>query len=60
MIHDHTKLGKTIREVIKEFGICRDTYYHWYHRYEEKGIFGLFDSKNFGPKNTRLKSREEA
>ena len=25
-IHAHTKLGKTIREVIKEFGICRDTY----------------------------------
>ena len=39
MIHAHTKLGKTILEVIKEFGICRDTYYYWYHRYEEKGIF---------------------
>jgi hypothetical protein len=28
MIHAHTKLEKTIREVIKEFGICRDTFYY--------------------------------
>ncbi len=58
MIHAHTKLGKTIREVIKEFGICRDTYYHWYHRYEEKGIFGLFDSKK-GPKTPDNKTRDD-
>ncbi|MCD6455980.1 MAG: helix-turn-helix domain-containing protein [Methanophagales archaeon] len=45
MIHAHTKLGNTIRKVIEEFGVCRDTYYHWYHQYVEKGIFGLFDSK---------------
>ena len=57
MIHAHTKLGKTIREVIKEFGIGRDTYYHWYHRYEEKGIFGLFDSKK-GPKSPHNKTRD--
>ena len=55
MIHAHTKLGKAIREVIKEFGVCRDTYYHWYHRYVEKGIFGLFDSKR-GPKTPHNKN----
>jgi transposase len=49
---------KTIREVIKEFGICRDTYYYWYHRYEEKGIFGLFDSKK-GPKTPHNKTRDD-
>jgi len=49
VIYAHTKLGKTIQEVIKKFGVCRDTYYYWYHRYEEMGIFGLFDSKR-GPK----------
>ncbi len=26
MIYAHTKLGKTIQEVIKEFGVCLDTY----------------------------------
>ena len=41
IIHAHTKLEKPIREVIKEFGVCRDTYYYWYHRYVEKGIFGV-------------------
>ena len=58
MIHAHTKLGKTIREVIKEFGICGDTFYYWYHRYEEKGIFGLFDSKK-GPKTPHNKTRDD-
>ena len=58
MIHAHTKLGKTIREVIKEFGICRDTYYYWYHLYEEKGIFGLFGSKK-GPKTPHNKTRDD-
>jgi transposase len=43
MIHIHIKLEKTIQEVIKEFDVCRDTYYYWYHRYVEKGIFGLSD-----------------
>ena len=42
MIHAHTKRGNTIREVIKEFGVCRDTYYHWYHQYVEKGIFPIY------------------
>jgi transposase len=51
-------LKKTIREVIKEFGICRDSYYYWYHRYEEKGIFGLFDSKK-GPKTPHNKTRDD-
>ncbi len=45
MIHAHTKRGNTIREVIKEFGVYLDTYYHRYHQYVEKGILGLFDSK---------------
>ena len=45
MIHAHTKHGKTIRCVIKEFNVSVSTYYYWYHRYEAEGIFGLFDSK---------------
>ena len=49
MIHAHTKLGKTVRYVIKEFNVSLGTYYYWYHRYVEMGIFGLFDSKK-GPK----------
>ena len=60
MIPAHTKLGKTIREVIKEFCICRDTYYYWYRRYEEKGIFGLFDSKRTEPlSEMEIKAIEE-
>jgi transposase len=58
MIYAHTKLGKTIREVIKEFDVCLDTYYYWYHRYLEKGIFGLFDSKK-GPKVTHNKTKND-
>jgi len=58
IIHAHTKLEKTIREVIKEFGVCRDTYYYWYHRYVEKGIFGLFDSKK-GPKTFPNKTSDD-
>jgi transposase len=58
MIYAHTKLGKTIREVITEFDICLDTYYYWYHRYLEKGIFGLFDSKK-GPKVTHNKTKND-
>jgi transposase len=55
MIYAHTKLGKTIQEVIKEFCVCLDTYYYWYHRYVEPGIFGLFDSKR-GPRHHITKS----
>ena len=58
MIHAYTKLGKTIREVIKEFGVCLDTYYYWYHRYAEMGIFGLFDSKR-GPKTPHNKTSDD-
>jgi hypothetical protein len=43
MIHIHIKRENPIREVIKEFDVCLDTYYYRYHRYVEKGIFGLFD-----------------
>ncbi len=58
MICAHTKLGKTIQEVIKEFDVCLDTYYYWYHRYLERGIFGLFDSKK-GPKVTHNKTKND-
>lgn len=58
MIHAHTKRGNTIREVIKEFGVCRDTYYHWYHQYVEKGIFGMFESKR-GPKTPPNKTSDD-
>ncbi len=58
MIYAHTKHGKTIQEVIKEFGVCLDTYYYWYHRYVEMGIFGLFDSKR-GPKTPHNKISDD-
>jgi transposase len=45
MIHAHTKHGKTVRCVIKEFNVSVGTYYYWYYRYEVEGILGLFDSK---------------
>jgi len=58
MICAHTKLGKPVQEVIKEFGVCLDTYYYWYHRYAEMGIFGLFDSKR-GPKTPHNKTSDD-
>ena len=58
MIYAHTKRGKTVQEVIKEFGVCLDTYYYRYHRYAEMGIFGLFDS-NRGPKRPHNKTSDD-
>jgi transposase len=57
MIHAHTKHGKTVRCVIKEFNVSVGTYYYWYHRYEAEGILGLFDSKN-GPKTPHNKTSD--
>jgi hypothetical protein len=37
---------------------CVFIYYYWYHRYEEKGIFGLFDSKR-GPKTADNKTKDD-
>ncbi len=45
MIQDHKKFGKTIQAVVKEHGTSIGTYYHWAHRFEEKGMFGLADKK---------------
>ncbi len=58
MLHAHTKFGKSVREVVKEFGVCQYTYYYWYHRYEKMGIFGLFNSKR-GSKIPHNKTRED-
>lgn len=55
MIHAHTKHGKTVRCVIEEFNVSIGTFYYWYHRYEEEGIFGLSDSKR-GPKTPHNKT----
>jgi len=57
MIHAHTKQGKTVRSVIEEFNVSLGTYYYWYPRYVEMGIFGLFDSKK-GPKTPHNKTSD--
>nr|QNO54209.1 hypothetical protein IEMLPNFH_00010 [Methanosarcinales archaeon ANME-1 ERB7]QNO56903.1 hypothetical protein AAPMNBCG_00003 [Methanosarcinales archaeon ANME-1 ERB7] len=57
MIHAHTKPGKTVRSVIEEFNVSLGTYYYWYPRYVEMGIFGLFDSKK-GPKTPHNKTSD--
>ncbi len=58
MIHAHTKPGKTVRSVIEEFNVSPGTYYYWYPRYVEMGIFGLFDSKR-GPKTPYNKASSD-
>jgi transposase len=58
MIYAHTKLGKTVRSVIKEFSVSLGTYYYWYHQYVETGIFGLFNSKR-GPQIPHNKTRDD-
>jgi len=58
MIHAHTKLGKPVRSVIKEFNVSLGTYYYWYPRYVEMGIFGLFDSKK-GPRTPHNKASDD-
>lgn len=57
MIHAHIKHGKTVQSVIEEFNVSLGTYYYWYPRYIEMGIFGLFDSKK-GPKTPHNKTSD--
>jgi transposase len=42
-------MGKQSDLLLEEFNVSLGTYYYWYPRYVEMGIFGLFDSKR-GPK----------
>lgn len=55
MLQSHHKFGKPIRQVLREYGLSPATYYYWDKRYQEKGIFGLQDSKR-GPKISPIKT----
>jgi transposase len=45
MILAHTKFGKSVRTVIKEYNVSTGSYYHWFHRYKAEGIMGLINRK---------------